>query len=391
MPRGNKFQHQSYGSGPPTSPYHLLQPERDPPAGSDEYLARMDRTGQALRSAGVAAIYLVHGTFAGTDAWGIIAEIARFLPDLEQHLRRLAKQTVDAVAQEAGNYTRHYARHLQEGLGGSGSATIPVRLFHWSSENHHVGRAEAAIQLIDTLAEQESETDGRILLWGHSHGGNVMALMTNLLRADAHSRHQFFDAATVQFRGSGSERTRAWQRVRELLAHDEGDKRRQKTPRPSMLDLVTFGTPIRYGWDVDRSDHLLHFIYHRPVEGVPAYAVPFPPSVKDIINASFGDFVHQFGIAGTDLGPGLLTWRTWLANRRLGRLVQSRLRRRDLVRHLKAGVRVAEDGTSLLVDYGPADGHIGQHMAGHAVYTRPEWMLFHVEQVARRLYGLTAD
>ena len=48
---------------------------------------------------------------------------------------------------------------------------------------------------------------------------------------------------------------------------------------------------------------------------------------------------------------------------------------------------VPEEGTSLLVDYGPAQGHIAQHFAGHAVYTRPEWMLFHAEEVTRRFYG----
>ena len=48
-----------------------------------------------------------------------------------------------------------------------------------------------------------------------------------------------------------------------------------------------------------------------------------------------------------------------------------------------------------LVDYGPPqDGsgaqNIVQHLAGHAVYTRPEWMLFHAEATARWLYGETA-
>jgi hypothetical protein len=40
-----------------------------------------------------------------------------------------------------------------------------------------------------------------------------------------------------------------------------------------------------------------------------------------------------------------------------------------------------------LVDYGLPDGRITRHLAGHAVYTRKRWMLFHAEETVRRLYG----
>ncbi|MEO8496552.1 MAG: hypothetical protein ABI614_15910, partial [Planctomycetota bacterium] len=42
----------------------------------------------------------------------------------------------------------------------------------------------------------------------------------------------------------------------------------------------------------------------------------------------------------------------------------------------------------LLVDYGLPTEHVGQHHAGHAVYTRLDWLLFHAEEIARRFYGL---
>ena len=50
-------------------------------------------------------------------------------------------------------------------------------------------------------------------------------------------------------------------------------------------------------------------------------------------------------------------------------------------------MRVAEEGKTLLVDYGPVEGNVAQHLAGHAVYTRISWLPFHVEEVARRFYG----
>jgi hypothetical protein len=65
---------------------------------------------------------------------------------------------------------------------------------------------------------------------------------------------------------------------------------------------------------------------------------------------------------------------------------QSNLRRRDLPANLRAGMRVPEEGQCLLVDYGPAEGHPGRHLAGHAVYTRFRWMSFHAREVARRFY-----
>jgi hypothetical protein len=52
-------------------------------------------------------------------------------------------------------------------------------------------------------------------------------------------------------------------------------------------------------------------------------------------------------------------------------------------------MRVPTEGTTLLVDYGPPRCNVVQHLAGHAVYTRPEWMLFHAEETARRLYQLS--
>ena len=46
-----------------------------------------------------------------------------------------------------------------------------------------------------------------------------------------------------------------------------------------------------------------------------------------------------------------------------------------------------DEGATLLVDYGQRDRDFDQHHAGHAVYARPEWLLFHAEQVAERLYA----
>ena len=152
------------------------------------------------------------------------------------------------------------------------------------------------------------------------------------------------------------------------------------------MDFATFGTPIRYGWDTDGYGQLLHFTFHRPVAGIPDHLAPFPLTFEQVYEASGGDVIQQLGIAGTNLQPHLLNFGAWLANRRLGRILQSGVRSRDLLSHLHAGMRVATEGTSLLVDYGLPLEHAGRHLLGHAVYTQREWMLFHAEQIAKRMY-----
>ena len=173
------FRHQDYKPTPPTSPHHLLSPASYPPVGTDAFRQRMAQIGEALRRANVAAIYLVHGTFVGSDALGVLAELARIFPSAGGAVRRVIKRIVDKVTGEAGNYTPGFARCFEEAINAEAESPIPVRLFHWSSENHHIGRADGAVRLVHELSTLERDAGGRVLLWGHSHAGNVFALLTN--------------------------------------------------------------------------------------------------------------------------------------------------------------------------------------------------------------------
>ena len=345
----------------------------------------MRQVGDRLRTHGVAAVYLVHGTFAGSDAWGILNEIERFWPSLGAAWRTTAKQFVDALLGDVGNYSPQYVQLMEEALNRpseprASEQKILVRRFAWSGENHHIGRADGAVRLIDELIRGDFKPTQRVLLWGHSHAGNVFALASNLLSGDGPAIKDFFAATRVYYhrmllsRGEIS----CWRRVREFLA---GERR----PLP-LLDLVTFGTPVRYGWDANGYGRLLHFVNHRPKTGLPPYRAPFPPREQDVRSGADGDYVQQLGIAGTNFLPNLLAWRALLADRRLGDLLQPGLRTRDLLERLRLGVRVPDEGDTLLVDYGPPQGNVLQHLAGHGVYTRPEWMLFHAEEASRRFY-----
>lgn len=343
----------------------------------------MRAVGEALRASNVAAVYLSHGTFAGDDAFGLIGELGRLFPTASDAMRRVIKDLIDAAAADVGNYTGRYAETFEDAINeGLPEPRIAVRRYNWSSENNHIGRADGAVRLIDELINLRLPAGQRVLLWGHSHAGNVFALMSNLLGADRQARQEFFEAAKVYYRWPvvGCVDIPLWRRVREMLLAEEHPL--AATP----LDIVTFGTPIRYGWNTHGLARLMHFINHRPVEGKPPYLAPFPPVLDRVLNAVDGDYVQQFGIAGTNFMPSIFSWRSWWADNRLNRLLQPAQETYDPRERFRTGARVPDAGETLLIDYGLPGGTLAQHFAGHAVYTKMEWLLFHAEEVARRWY-----
>lgn len=343
----------------------------------------MQQAGAAFRGAGVRAVYLAHGTFVGSDALGILNELSRVYPAASRVIRQISKRVVDGAARGIGNYTRQYAEMLEAAINEEGALHIPVRRFVWSSENNHIGRADGAVRLIEELAQLAANEEGRVLLWGHSHAGNVFALASDLLAADDIARKLFFETTKIYYRWPifGWIDIPLWEHVRKLL------RDRQDLFEQLKLDIVTFGTPIRYGWNSDGYDQLLHFVNHRPATGLPIHQAPFPTSTERILSAADGDYVQQFGIAGTNIMPSIFAWRSWLADKQLNQLLQSGIRCRNLIERLRAGRRVPEEGTTLLVDYGRPTGNLAHHLAGHAVYTLEQWMLFHVEEIAQAFYS----
>ena len=380
MPRHNHFQNQIYRS-PPAAEYELVLPGTPAHPDTEAFVQRMRCAGRRLQEARVSAIYLVHGTFAGNDGLGLVRQFAALAPAFKEVMERSVKQMVDSITEEHGNYTEAFARDLATAVSSEGLPPVPVRRFTWTGENHHLARAEAAIRLLVELADRVTRTEQRILLWGHSHAGNVFALLTNLLGAEPKVCDRFFRAARCYSeRGQLSDATPQWSRARDLL---------QAKTHPifsTQFDIVNFGTPIRYGWDTCVYNRLLHFVFHRPTAGLPDFQADFPPTLDEVLKAEGGDYVQQVGIAGTNIQPSWLSWRAWLANRRLAAVVQPGVKRRHLLQHLRQGLRVADEGCTLLVDYGLPEQPVYRHLAGHAVYTLSEWLPFHTEQIARRFY-----
>lgn len=343
--------------------------------------------GERFGNAGVAAIYCVHGTFVGNDVLGLLTELSRFAPGLSKGLSHCGKRVIDLFTGEAGNYTRGFTRALESGLAVGAGRTIPVEQFHWSSQNNHIARADGAIRLIAELARlttgPEASEHRRVQLWAHSHGGNVLALVTQLLGADQTARDRFFVAANSFYQPwiRSSIDMPVWQHVRELLDEPEHPLRQLK------LDMVTFGTPIRYGWNPDGYSNLLHFIHHRPPPRGAEYMAPVPLNPWRARRALDGDYVQQIGISGTNFMPLPVAVRTLLADWRLDKLLEREVDREWIVARLRHGTRVPDEGTTLLVDYDEINPWLHRHIAGHGLYTRRKWLPFHCREIAERFYG----
>lgn len=367
-------------SGPPAEP------------SSPDFAAPIVAAGDAFGQAGVVGVYLTPGTFAGNDPLGLLTEVARIAPGLSESLRNFSKNVVDAVAGETGNYTPEYAARFEELLAAGAGRPIPVMHFHWSSQNNHIGRADGAVQLIDELARFAEQLPAyafsaeppRVLLWGHSHGGNVYALMSHLLGGDAETRHEFFHASRSFYRRwiSRGVDLPVWEKVEKLLADAGHPLRRLK------LDVVTFGTPIRYGWETAGYSRLLHFVNHRPRPGGAEHRAAYPLEPRRMIAAADGDYVQHLGIAGSGLPINPLAVRTMFANWRLRRLLQRGLRGDWLHTRLRHGTRVPHEGATLLVDYDDPETNPFCHLFGHAVYTRSRWLPLHCALVAEEFYRL---
>ncbi|MCH2124826.1 MAG: hypothetical protein MK165_08540 [Pirellulaceae bacterium] len=383
MPKDNRFRHQTY-TRRGNSVFSIIEHPLTSKAEIEESAQHQRYAiGRRLREVGVRSVYLIHGTFVGSDPLGWIRTLSRVWPQARQVLSDLQTRGLDSFAKYAGNYTEEYAEQLSAAINSETHPEIPVKLFQWTGENNHLARAEAAVRLVAELHQRHARDRGRVLLWGHSHGGNVLALLTNLLGCDVESREAFFHAVRSLWSGptSSASDPSIWNEVWNIF--------QSKHPPLENIecDIASFGVPVRYGWEGRGFSQLLHFVNHRALNKEDDLTVPLPSSSEEIHSSLRGDFVQAFGIAGTNLAPGLLDWRTHIADWRLHRFLQAKIRSRDVLANLKSGTRLHEDGETLLVDYGTLNAAIPIFDA-HAVYTREQWLKFHLHEVVERFYGL---
>ena len=373
MPTGNQFAHQTYAASRPQAAYEMMPVAAAPKFGSPEYRERMLAVGNIFKSAEVGAIVLIHGTFVGDDPWGLAAMTLGKRPTWFRKACIWQKRLADRVMKDRGNFPAQYVAQLSQMLGGA--SPFPVSRFLWSSMNNHVGRAVAAVRLLSALSELSLPTGKRILLCGHSHGGNVLALLTNLLSPRQIGVGSFLDAVAGYARTYDSH----W----DTHANRVGEGPQFASTHP--LDLVTLGTPIRYGFETSGYANLLHFVNHRPGKLRPEYRFAGPIALGEMLTAHHGDYIHQVGIAGSNFTTPL-SRPLWRSDTRLAKQLSAGIHFGSLPRRIGLGMRVPEEGRTLLIDYGLPGGRWWRSGMGHAEYTHAEQMLFHFEQIAHRFY-----
>lgn len=338
----------------------------------------MKKAGERLQKRGVRRIYLVHGTFVGADGLGVVRLLDSVFPKLSWWLHRMQrriKRMHDSVAQDHGNFTEGYARLLEEALGGK----LPTKRFLWSSENHHLARLLAVWRFLLQMAEDQRgaplKKGERLLLVGHSHAGQVFALLTHLRNASPES--VLLWKILLEWWGKEAVRERA--RLEKAL----------EVLRGGSLDLVTLGTPVRYRWRLRSDDRLLHLINHRPTEDARTKeAQALGGYWSGLWHTREGDYVQQLGIAGADLLAN--TPMSLRLNREMSEVLGAGadpVCLRELLRHR---TRLHERGQHLLVDYGDASPSLFfpnalQTIFGHGVYTEFKTMRFLFDRVMRSL------
>jgi hypothetical protein len=308
----------------------------------------------------------------GHDPLAVGTMVKRALPGLHRRvegvIQRVAKAGSDRVLGDLGNYSPEYVQLFESAL----EQKIACASFVWSSANHHVARVRAAALLARRLATVTSPPSAkgaasavraRVLLVGHSHAGQIFALLTQLL-AGGSSADVLVEAARACGENE-DELKRALSRVGELE-----------------LDFVTLGTAPRYGWADVAGYRVAHVVNHgaRPLGRRP---------VRALLNAAQGDYVRRLGAAGSDFPA-------WTATeRRINQRLDSALGRGSDLRTWFAGMlsghALMPRGTTLLVRYtgvsaGTAPKLVDAYF-GHGVYTRKGAMLFTAQLIADQFYA----
>ncbi len=295
---------------------------------------------------------------------------------------------LDLLAQEIGNFSSSYVRKFELALTQGSNQSFPCGRYVWSSVNHHVGRLEAAMHLLIYLRNWVSSLgltrDDRILLISHGHAGQVLALLSNILAGgESEMRARVFEILGQYWQACPSA-DRSVEQL-ELIYRLVLD---QMALEGAAVDVVTLGTPVRYGWETDGIGQLLHFVNHREIrtDGKRWLAkMELPQIAWEMPYQTGGDYVQQLAVAGTDMVPN--NPEVEQANVDLREIFEPYDGFERWLECTRRATRCANDGQCLLVEYGvQADESPRQHLFGHACYTQSRAMLFLATEIAQAFY-----
>jgi hypothetical protein len=422
MPLDNNFQHAEYSRAEPKDRLVYRELSSDPAPDSSDWLDAMAHRGTQLARSGVRLVVMLHGSLLGSDLFGTqrlddagglkrgysrgISGLDALLALMRDATNGLAgppgwphppyrndaatKAMLDETLADAGNVTDQALQLFRKAVNRDLSRPIACERYLWSCEHHHLGRAQAVCLLLDHLHRWTEDlklgSGDRILVQAHGQAGLMLALASNLLAPDKLSGYlRFFSVLNDVARQNPSAEIGL-----ELLDRLDQHLRGGKILNGATLDIVTFGTPVRYGWDPAGIGKLMHIVNQRMlrVDGKTWLAkTELPQITMELPVAWGGDYVQQLAVAGTDAKP--VSNEAQAANKALWELLEPWDGFERWLECARRSVRCQNDGLCLLVDYKDSTGSTQgrDHYYGHAAYTRQNAMLFNTSEIAAALYA----
>lgn len=421
MPIENNFQYDELSRKNPGDRLAIaeLTPGLEP--GAPAWLDAMAQCGTTLSQAGVRVIVLLHGSVMGTDLFGVqrldelgglkrgysrgvagldallalMREGSNGIPPLPGGLKsplandKPTKDLLDDQLGDAGNFTDVYAELMRQSLNQGLERPIHCVRELWSCEHHHLGRAMAAVSMLGRLrdwveAHKLGQGD-RILVQAHGQAGLILALVSNLLCVTANSsRTRLFDLLSAfASQINRPDIISTIQRVAPLLSNDT-------FLNGAALDIVTFGMPVRYGWDPSGLGKLLHIVNHRTMRTdgkIWLSKMELPQITIEMPIAWGGDYVQELAVAGSDAVP--TTEPAKAANKALWEMVEPFDGFERWLECARRAVRIPSEGLGILADYQDSTGstNVRDHYYGHAAYSRLNAMRFNTTTIVRALYS----
>lgn len=420
MPAENNFQHDELSRKNPGERLSVADLTDVAQPDSPAWCEAMAASGTTLAQAGVAAVVFLHGSIHGADVFGMqrldevgglkrgysrgvsgvdallaaMREETNGIPPLPGGLKPplrnddATKKLLDEQLGDAGNFTEAYVDSFRKAINKSLTQPISCLRLLWSSEHHHLGRAVAAVQLLDELhrlcTQQNLRTGQRILVHAHGQAGLVLALASTMLcPSPITGRPKLLSLLTAY-----AEQTNQLD-LGESVRHLEPLLTTGTLLNGAALDIVTFGTPVRYGWDPSGIGNLLHIVNHRTLrtDGKSWLAkMELPQITMEMPIAWGGDYVQELAVAGSDAVP--TTESAKAANKVVWEMVEPYDGFERWLECARRAVRFPSEGRCLLVDYKDSTGSTNprDHYYGHAVYTRRHAALFNMREIVRTFY-----
>jgi hypothetical protein len=420
MPIENNFQHDELTRKNPGERLTVAELTSGALPESPAWFQAMGESGQRLSQAGVRALVLVHGSIPGTDVFGAqrldeagglkrgysrgVSGVDALLAAMREETNGIGplpgglapplvnddatRQLLDEHLRDAGNFSQSYVALLQRAIGKDLADPLPVIRIVWASQHHHLGRALAAVNLLDEL-HTLSITRGigdrqRILVLAHGQAGLVLALASNLLcPSPITGRPRFLHLL------SGYAEQTAQPQLAAMLTKLEPILGSGGLLNGARLDVVTMGSPVRYGWDPSGLGKLMHIVNHRNLrtDGKTWLAkMELPQVTMEMPVAWGGDYVQQLAVAGTDALPGTETDKA--VNKALWEFLEPYDGFERWLECARRAVRFPTDGHCMLADYKDCTGSttVRDHYFGHAAYTRIDAMRCTISEITQTLY-----